>query len=107
MSIIIICLSTSWDGHIALKSFILQYEEFVSPIPPRRWLAVVYITILQYNEGNWKKLENTQTYVANKRRCGAKVYITIDGQDIHVSYIVHRPGRERELSTDIFPVRER
>ena len=22
-------------------------------------------------------------------------------------YIVHRPGRERELSTDIFPVRER
>ena len=25
----------------------------------------------------------------------------------HVLYIVHRPARERELSTDIFPVRER
>jgi len=38
-----------------------------------------------YKEGNWKKLENKDTYVAYKRRCGAKVYITIDGQDINVS----------------------
>jgi len=48
-----------------------------------------------YTDGDWKKLENTETYVAYKRRCGAKVYITIDEQDIVVRNYTDSDAEEK------------